>query len=157
MRWLNYSLDNQPDVELTITQGPRADGPGHYEIALASITNLPEGLHQLYVHGESTFNATLQATNFFTIINKTATPSNVAAPTPNSIAQPTSSISSSPSEPAHATVTPTIPPLSAQTNNNQKESSQNLALLTAIIIAMTLTLATLALLHRRHRKQARQS
>jgi len=47
MRWLNYSLDNQPDVELTIIQGPRADGPGHYEIALASITNLPLGLHQL--------------------------------------------------------------------------------------------------------------
>ncbi|MCW4028276.1 MAG: hypothetical protein NWE92_01330 [Candidatus Bathyarchaeota archaeon] len=106
MSWLNYSLDDQSDVALTIIR-QYADGhhgPGHYEIALCTLPTLAEGLHYIHVHGESTFNATLDSTTYFTAAQVITTPSPVIpspSPTPT---QATSTISPTPS--------PTVPELS---------------------------------------------
>ncbi len=80
MRWLNYSLDDQPAAALTLTREYNKNGPGYNEFGLVTLANLPEGLHHIQVYGETTANATLHATNYFTIKQVTATPTATTIP-----------------------------------------------------------------------------
>ncbi len=64
MSWVNYSLDNEPAVNLTVVRGPDAGGPGHYEIATCMLSGLSEGSHHVRVMGESIFNAIFNETSF---------------------------------------------------------------------------------------------
>jgi len=80
MRWLNYSLDDQPAVALTLTREYNKNGPGYNEFGLCTLSNLPEGLHHVRVYGETTANKTLDTTNYFTIKQVATTPSAVTMP-----------------------------------------------------------------------------
>jgi hypothetical protein len=100
MRWLNYSLDDQPAVALILTRQYNKNGPGYNEFGLCTLSNLPEGLHYIRVYGESTFNATLNTTNYFTIMQVNTTPSvSTMTPSPSPTDRPISTISSTPTVP----------------------------------------------------------
>jgi outer membrane protein assembly factor BamB len=80
MRWLNYSLDDQQAVALTLTREYNKNGPGYNEFGLCTLSNLPEGLHHIRVYGQTTANATLETTNYFTIKQVTTTLSAITVP-----------------------------------------------------------------------------
>ena len=65
---LNYSLDGQADTPITLAY-PSDYGPGYYVNGSATLSSLPDGSHNLTIHGETTIGAINE--NFNTTISFT--------------------------------------------------------------------------------------
>jgi hypothetical protein len=70
--WLNYSLDGKPDVPLAVVQQYGKDMPERIFTGSGIFSGLSDGMHVLFVHGESTFkkyynDSYFTATVYFTV------------------------------------------------------------------------------------------
>ncbi len=53
--WLNYSLDGKTFTPMTLTPMPSSYGPGYFRVGSAVITDLPDGIHTVFIQGQTTF------------------------------------------------------------------------------------------------------
>ena len=92
--WLNYSIDGKAFTPMTLTPMPGTYAPDYLRVGSAVITDLPAGVHEVKIQGQTTIgaiNQNIQANVTFTIKNKPTlapTLSPVNSPSDSPLEQP---------------------------------------------------------------------